>query len=323
LDKDKEYIIVAEKLGYKPDTVMLSTIGLKKSEAITKKLYLDTDIVTLEAFTFDQVTKDALKGATITIEDLTDPSKPKLEKVNMEGNDFIFSLEKNKTYRITASKYGYTSATETIDTRGLSGKVKKNLYLNRFNLERLLPLALYFDNDEPNPDTKTTATNEIYGNLVRAYMLRKPIFMDRYSKGTKGEEKVTSIARMETFFEGDVRGGYDRFSIFMDELIKVLEANQKVEVTIRGYASPRFDLKYNLVLGQRRINSVLNDMMSYRGGALAGYLKNKSLILTEISYGEELSPIDVIDNINDERGSIYSLRASKERRVEVISAKIK
>jgi hypothetical protein len=64
-------------------------------------------------------------------------------------------------------------------------------------------------------------------------------------------------------------------------------------------------------------------MMENNGGALAPYLLNKQLIMTEISYGEELSPVDITDNIHDEAGSIYSLRASKERRVEVISVKVK
>lgn len=323
LIQGKEYMIVAEKPDYRSDTVMYSTMNMKKSEAVTKKLYLDTDLVSLDAFTFDQETKDALAGATITIEDLTDPSNPKLIATNIKGNDFHFPLLKNKTYRINAERNGYTPVSETIDTRGVSGKISKNIYLSKFNLERLLPLALYFDNDQPNPDSKSTASTLIYGDLVSNYMARKPTFINNYSKGTKGEEKQSSQARMETFFEGDIRGGYDRFSIFMDELIKVLNAGQKVEITIRGYASPRFSIKYNLVLGQRRIQTVMNDMKRYKNGALAGYLKNKSLIMTEISYGEELAPIDIIDNLNDERGSIYSLRASKERRVEVISAKAK
>jgi hypothetical protein len=60
-------------------------------------------------------------------------------------------------------------------------------------------------------------------------------------------------------------------------------------------------------------------MMKYQGGAIKTYLDNKQLILTEISFGEELSPGDVSDNIQDERKSIYSYRASKQRRVEVVS----
>ena len=153
-------------------------------------------------------------------------------------------------------------------------------------------------------------------------MLRKPEFMERYGKGIKGPEK--GIHRQYgSIFEGDVRGGYDRFGLFMDELIKALSEGQKIDMTIRGYASPRFDDRYNLVLGQRRINSVRNNMMEYKNGALAPYLLNEQLIITEISYGEELSPVDVNDNIHDEKGSIYSLKASKERKVEVISVKIK
>lgn len=323
LEKGRNYLIVAEKQGYKTDTVIFNTSEIKKSEEIIKKLYLETDKLELDVFTFDANSKDPLKGAKITIEDLTDPENPVMVQVNELGNNFVFPLEKNKTYKITATRPGYGTVTETVDTRNITGKIAKNLYLPKTDINRLLPLALYFDNDEPDQDSKSTATDKIYGDILNAYMHRKPIFMERYIKGVRGDEKTASLERMEAFFEGDVRGGYDRFSLFMDELIKALGEGQKIEMIIRGYASPRFDERYNLVLGQRRINSVRNDMMRYKNGALAPSLINKQLIITEISYGEELSPVDVEDNINDERGSIYSLKASKERKVEVISVKTK
>ncbi len=323
LEKGRNYLIIAEKQGYKRDTVTFNTSEVKKSEDIIKKLYLETDKLELEVFTFDANSKDALKGVKVTIEDLSDPENPIMVQVNELGNNFTFPLEKNKTYKITASKPGYGTVTENVDTRNITGKISKNLYLPKTDINRLLPLALFFDNDEPDQDSKTTATNKIYGDILKEYMMRKPVFMDKYIKGVKGDEKIASLERMEAFFEGDVRGGYDRFSLFMDELIKALNEGQKIEMTIRGYASPRFDERYNLVLGQRRINSVRNDMMRYKGGALAPSLINKQLIITEISYGEELSPVDVVDNINDEKGSIYSLKASKERKVEVISVKSK
>ncbi len=323
LEKGRNYLIVAEKPGYKSDTVSFNTNEITSSEEVIKKLYLETDRIELDVFTFDANTKESLVGAKVTIEDLTDPENPVLVKVNESGNNFTFPLEKNKTYRITASRSGYGTVTETVDTRNVTGKIVKKLYLPKADINRLLPLALYFDNDEPDQDSKSTATGRIYGDLIRDYMLRKPVFLDKYVKGVKGDEKTASLDRMETFFEGDVRGGYDRFSLFMDELIKALGEGQKIEMTIRGYASPRFDERYNLVLGQRRINSVRNDMMRYKNGALAPSLLNKQLIITEISYGEELSPVDVVDNINDEKGSIYSLKASKERKVEVISVKSK
>ncbi|MBK7221019.1 MAG: PD40 domain-containing protein [Saprospiraceae bacterium] len=323
LSKGITYLIIASKPGYKPDTITFSTHVFRKSEKLTKKLFLETDKLTLDLFTFDANDKKPLSAVKITIEDLTDPSNPMLVQMNEEGNNYTFQLEPNKTYRVTATKTGYGSVTENIETRGGSGKITRNLYLPRADINRLLPLALYFDNDEPDPDSKSTDTKKIFGELLQAYMHRKPEFMEKYGRGVKGAEKQESIDRMEAFFEGDVRGGYDRFSLFMDELIKALGEGQKIDMMIRGYASPRFDDRYNLVLGQRRINSVRNDMMKYRNGALAPYLINEQLIITEISYGEELSPVDVDDNINDEKGSIYSLKASKERKVEVISVKIK
>lgn len=323
LTKGVTYLIIASKPGYKADTISFSTHTIRKSENLIKKLYLDTDKLSLDLFTFDANDKKPLSGVKITVEDLTDPANPILVQMNEMGNDFTFQIEPNKTYKITATKIGYSGVTETIDTRGGSGKITRKLYLPRADINRLLPLALYFDNDEPDPDSKSTATKKVFGDLLKAYMLRKPEFMERYGKGIKGPEKQESIDKMEAFFEGDVRGGYDRFGLFMDELIKALSEGQKIDMTIRGYASPRFDDRYNLVLGQRRINSVRNNMMEYKNGALAPYLLNEQLIITEISYGEELSPVDVDDNIHDEKGSIYSLKASKERKVEVISVKIK
>lgn len=317
--ENRKYLIVGSRNGYLPDTVKLSTFDLTSNEPITTKLYLEPLGITLDVFTFDAETKEALRGATIVLEDLSDPTQQQIMEVNQLDNDFHFVLDKDKSYRIIAKKNGYTNVSEIIDTRGVTGNIIRKLYLNRFDLGAYLPIALYFDNDEPNPDSKSTASNEVFGNLLNAYMDRKEVFMTKYGKGAKPDVRNEQISRMENFFEGEVRGGYDQFRIFMDGLIQELQSGKRLDMTIRGYASPRFDVKYNLVLAQRRINSVRNDMESYKGGILAPYLKSKQLIITEISYGEELSPPDVIDNLTDERESIYSLRASKQRRVEVVS----
>jgi outer membrane protein OmpA-like peptidoglycan-associated protein/tetratricopeptide (TPR) repeat protein len=323
LEKNTEYMVVGQKEGYKPDTIEFDTYNKKTSEEIIKKLYLETDKLELDVFTFDENTKASLAGAKVTIEDLTDPDNPIMVQVNEIGNNFNFSLDKNKKYRITATKPGYRSASIDIDTRGATGKISKNLFLARSDINRLLPIALYFDNDEPDQDSKSTETDKRYLVLEDAYYARKPVFIQKYTQGVKKSEIESSADNMNQFFDVDIKGGAERFQLFMNELLNALKEGQKIEMTIRGYASPRFDERYNLILGQRRINSVRNEMMEYNNASLAPYLINKQLIMTEISYGEELSPLDIDDNINDDKGSIYSLRASKERRVEVISVKVK
>lgn len=56
-------------------------------------------------------------------------------------------------------------------------------------------------------------------------------------------------------------GGYEKLKMFIPNLIQELEAGNKVELIFKGFASPRAESKYNLALGQRRVNSVKNEMV--------------------------------------------------------------
>ena len=317
--KNKKYLVIGKKDGYVSDTIRLSTFNLESEEPIEEKLFLDPKGIALDVFTFDANTREALNGATVELEDLTDPTANRIIELNEKGNNFEFLLERENSYRIIAKKNGYNSVTEVIDTRGVTGKITRKLYLQQFELGAYLPITLYFDNDEPEPDSKSTHTDLAYGDILDAYMLRKQTYKDKYAKGAKGDDESESLERMEEFFEGDVRGGFDQFKIFMDGLINELQSGKRMDMTIRGFASPRFNVTYNLVLAQRRITSVRNEMMRYKNGVIKPYLDNKQLIMTEISFGEELAPPEVSDNLYDERESIYSWLAAKQRRVEVIS----
>jgi len=66
---------------------------------------------------------------------------------------------------------------------------------------------------------------------------------------------------------------------------------------------------------------VKNEMLAYQGGLFKTYLENGQLIITDISFGEELANKAVSDNKNDQIGSIYSVGASRERKVEIVSIK--
>ena len=120
------------------------------------------------------------------------------------------------------------------------------------------------------------------------------------------------------FFEGEVVGGYDKLKRFMRALKKELELGRSLEIAIKGYTSPIADTRYNLALGQRRVSSVANEILNYEGGHFRKYVQNGSLIITDISFGEETSPEDVSDKISDMSQSVYGLGASKERRVQIV-----
>ena len=61
-------------------------------------------------------------------------------------------------------------------------------------------------------------------------------------------------------------------------------------------------------------------MIFFDNEELKSYFLSGQLVITDISFGKELAPPDVDDNIKDERNSIYNLKAAKERRVEILRA---
>lgn len=322
LDQDRNYTLIAERENYFPDTIHFSTVGLDKPEKIIKKMYLKTDMMLLDVFTHTKIGKLPLEGATVTLIDMSDQSKKDISITNLKSNDFFFMLDRGKQYKLIAIKDGYTEAVELIDTRPYkeSGLITKDMYLDKFILQDLLPISLYFDNDLPDPKSKSTMTKSKYGDLLSDYMSLKEDYKDKYSKPLPEPDRENVKSEYETFFEGDVNGGYDKFKQFLSNLQQELEAGNKVELILKGFTSPRADAKYNLTLGQRRVNSIKNEMIFYGNETLKQYYLSGQLVITDISFGKELAPADVSDSIEDKRNSIYNLKAAKERRVEILRA---
>jgi outer membrane protein OmpA-like peptidoglycan-associated protein len=194
----------------------------------------------------------------------------------------------------------------------------KRLYLPLGDLDDFLPLVLYFDNDHPNPKSWSRSTNKAYNQTYKPYYNKKAAYKEEYSDPLKGEAALEALLEVERFFETEVRkGGAD-----LNRFLSVLEADLKkglpVNIYLKGYASPRYLASYNYNLGYRRVNSVKNELMRYKDGALEPYMESGQLNIRERSFGELESPKDVTSDLQDKRNSIFSVGASKERRVEII-----
>lgn len=307
----REYLIVSEKEGFYPDTTAISTVDIKGP--IEKKIYLDSDRFALDVLTFNKRSKESLEGVKVRLIDLTDQTIADQIIVNEDGNDFLFLLEPNKNYRIEASKYGYVTDLAEVSTIGTleSKRIKKELYLDSFDLNQYLPVDLYFDNDMPDPASKKTSTNKVYSDLYYDYIKQEETFQ---KKNPQEREQITN------FFENSVKPGYVQMQKFYDELYKSMKEGVKINLTIKGHTSPIAINNYNLVLGQRRVMSVKNDMKMYRGGILREYLENGQIKITDISFGEEIQKTNASDSASNKRSSVFSVDASLERRVEIIKA---
>lgn len=317
--RDREYKILVERPFYNSQTLDLSTANITTSTVINKEVYLKTDRMQLRVETFNKRTQQELAGVQIEIRNLTTGELDTVA-INETGNKYVFYPKLGYKYEITASKFGFITETEIVDLTEVTepGVIEKKMYLEVFDIEGYMPVSIYFENDQPDPRSKSTSTTKVYGDLYGAYMNKKQDYINNHTKSKQGDDKALAQANLDEFFEGDVVGGYDKLKRFMRALKQELSLGRSLEIAIKGYTSPVADTRYNLALGQRRVSSVANEILNYEGGIFREYMRNGSLIITDISFGEETSPADVSDKASDRSQSVYGLGASKERRVQIV-----
>ena len=185
------------------------------------------------------------------------------------------------------------------------------------NLDDLLPLNLYFHNDEPDSNVSVKFTNTPYEESYEYYTSLTEEYKDQYSNQFNPERAAAEQGNVQQFFDDQVRGEYNRTKEFFDKLLDVLSTGTKLQLYIRGYTSPRAEIRYNYALAHRRVASLRSFMLRYKNEAFKKYVDNKSLILKEAMLGETTVPDGVIGDYKDPRNSIYSVDASRERRAEI------
>ncbi len=322
IESGREYLLIGTKSGYTSDTLEFSTYGVTDNK-LSKRLFLESQCIQMALSTYVKLTGASLTGVEVVIEDLTDPNNPPIRRLDVNGNTYSICLEPDKEYRITATKPGYNPTSIMVDTRGIdpSTTLDKKIYLTPQGkpLTSMLPLKLYFDNDEPDNRSIRLYTLKNYTDTYYPYLSRKGEFKSqRSSKLSGAAAKQASAARIESFFEQDVKGGYTQLQEFLTELTLKLQNGERYQLQIEGYTSPLASNEYNKALGQRRVFSIKNELKSYKGGVLAPYIENGQLKIKDTSFGEELSPKDISDQRSDKANSIYSVEASRERRATLV-----
>ncbi len=185
---------------------------------------------------------------------------------------------------------------------------------NLEELESVLPLPLYFHNDQPDARSflETTTTN--YQTTYDDYRQRREEYLNAVS--VKEKEAV------QRFFEQDLENGYAIFLKFVEGMKGSLENGKKITLTLQGFTSPRAQSGYNLALGKRRTAAVINFFRNYQNGILIPYLNQGQLRIKERSFGETTAPASVSDLLQDRRNSIYVPAAARERRVELVAIQV-
>lgn len=186
-------------------------------------------------------------------------------------------------------------------------------------IEPLLPMKLYFDNDRPDPKTMLTVTRHNYVELYNQYIAREPEYVQNYIAGiTDNAKMLDAKKRMTDFFTNTVKKSFNDLDRFSGLLLKQLQAGDKIEIAVRGSASPLAESNYNKNLSKRRISSVMNFWKTYDNGKLYNFISNGSLKVVEEPVGEDMVGKNISDDLKDKRNSVFSPAASSLRYIEVI-----
>jgi hypothetical protein len=254
--------------------------------------------------------------------------------INSSANDMYFTInEADKDGFLTSNRFGsyYTTdencCNDIYEYRWLKDVVKihrdtflvKDIYSISKSINDILPITLYFHNDEPNPKSLSTTTSKDYKTTLEEYIAMKDIYKTEYSFGLQGEEKEKAIADIDTFFLKTVGSGFSHLEQFTQWLLEDLQQGNNISITIIGFASPLHSDDYNARLSSRRISSLKNYIQNQN--IFSSYLDTitvgNKLYFIEDPRGKRFSAEYVSDNPNDLRNSVYSIAAGLERRIQI------
>jgi hypothetical protein len=109
--------------------------------------------------------------------------------------------------------------------------------------------------------------------------------------------------------------------------LEELKKGRRIQMTVKGFASPLAKTDYNVNLTKRRIWSLKNYLMEYDDGAFRPFFENNAesggqLMIVEVPFGEYIANQITSDNPNDVQNSVYSRAAAIERKIEIQSVDV-
>ncbi|MBP5516862.1 MAG: PD40 domain-containing protein [Bacteroidales bacterium] len=188
-------------------------------------------------------------------------------------------------------------------------------------IHHLLPIKLYFHNDEPDPKSKIATTTTNYFQTYNRYMFMRNDYKRAHTLANGNVVYDSICDAIDYFFDYDVQYNCERFEQFLNLLLEDLKAGHRICMTVEGYASPIHTSKYNELISKRRIASIVNQIMEYKKGILTKFMgsaSGSSLQIREIAYGSSHADHSVSADRKQTNKSVYSVEAAKERRIEIL-----
>ncbi len=249
--------------------------------------------------------------------------------VNSSANDLYFFKNADTSY-FTSNRIGVlysknpTCCSDIFEAQPPKIVIPPTPKETLADLNKRLPVTLYFHNDIPDPRSRDTSTRVNYMDSYRDYREMLAKYQQEYSNGLSGPDAEEAKEDIESFFIEFVDQGVKDLATFRDLLLEELEKGARIRITIKGFASPLAKTDYNVNLTKRRISSLVNYLRAYENGVFAPYLDGSAenggkLVFSQIPFGEYTADKLTSDNPNDQQNSVYSRAAAIERKIEIQS----
>lgn len=319
LEVGKNYVVRGTRDGFGSAEAEVDLRDyVSNNERLRRDLYLGQ---LLEILVVDGTTDEPLTGATVDLSRLN--GERVSVKTNPDGNDFLYTVNLNRSFLINTTRPEYQRRVDTllVDPQKLEekdGKLRYVVPLYPIDIDRLLPVSVYFDNDHPNPRTYRTSTRLGYDDTYYPYYNQRETFIEKYTEGMDQNTAFVTTLRFEDFFNLQVKGGFEKLEAFATALQAYLENGNDFDMELLGFASPRAREEYNRRLSARRNAAVRNYFERFNGGVLMPYIRSGKLSFSYNAYGENRPTAETIsDRLDDPRESVFSVIASLQRRVEL------
>lgn len=248
--------------------------------------------------------------------------------INSPANDLYYFSHHDSIYVSSNKKGGYYSKNPTCCSdiyasypviELIAQEDIEDTVVLEDKIQTLLPVTLYFRNDEPDARTLKTKTKKTYLQTYNEYVENYPFYKTELIKGISPEQAEHDLNDLTDFFRNQVDFGAVMLDTLKSILLRELEAGSKIELSIKGYASPIAKTAYNVNLTQRRISSLINYFKSIDNQAFKPYIENiqPTLSFVHLPFGEYAADQSISDDALVQNESVFSKAAGMERRIQI------
>lgn len=179
----------------------------------------------------------------------------------------------------------------------------------------VLPITLYFQNDQPDAKSVSDTTSADYPTLYLQYLKDNDLYVSESGRGLSGNSQQAVQTAMYEFMRDSVATGYERLMQLERYLKEALQNGDSVNITISGFASPLHNNDYNQHLSMRRITSLLNYLRHADDGFFNPYITGE--ISGLVIHVNPQGAVNHAFKTEDTRETVYGVQAAKDRKIVI------